>query len=130
MTIKQIIPALLGIIFIVFAAMHYTDPNAVIWIGVYLLAAVFSFLTSLNRINQAVLLSAFAAYAIGAVFFWPASWEGIAVGGGVIKNIEEAREFLCLIFTSIAMLAYALLNRSKARLHPRKPIYKQRKWAN
>ncbi len=130
MAFRQILSIPLGIVFIVFAALQYNDPDAVIWIAVYLLAAIFSFLVSFNKINQAVLLSAFAAYAVGAVFFFPAKWEGIAIGGGDIKNIEEAREFLGLSITSIAMLTFALLTKSKARLHPRKPIHSQRKWAN
>ncbi|EJF10226.1 MULTISPECIES: transmembrane 220 family protein [Pontibacter] len=130
MAFKQILSILLGIVFIVFAALQYNDPDAAIWIAIYLLAAIFSFLVSLNRISQAVLLSAFAAYAVGAVFFWPEKWEGLAIGGGDIKNIEEAREFLGLALTSASMLTFALLNRSKARLHPRKPVYRQRKWAN
>ena len=130
MTPKQILSTFLGLVFVVFAAMQYNDPDAVIWIAIYLLAAIFSFLVSLNRINQAVLLVAFAAYAVGTVFFWPAKWEGIAIGGGDIKNIEEAREFLGLIFTSLSMLTFALLSRNKARLHPRNPIYRKGKWAN
>lgn len=130
MAFKQILSTLMGIVFIVFAAMQYNDPDAAIWIAIYLVAAIFSFLVSFNRINQAILLVAFVAYAVGAVFFWPAKWEGIAIGGGDIKNIEEAREFLGLILTSSTMLTFALLSRSKARLHPRKPIYRQGKWAN
>lgn len=130
MAFKQILSTLMGIVFIVFAAMQYNDPDAAIWIAIYLVAAIFSFLVSFNRINQAILLVAFVAYAVGAVFFWPAKWEGIAIGEGDIKNIEEAREFLGLILTSSTMLTFALLSRSKARLHPRKPIYRQGKWAN
>ncbi|MDO6388899.1 transmembrane 220 family protein [Pontibacter sp. BT731] len=130
MAFKQILSTLMGIVFIVFAAMQYNDPDAAIWIATYLVAAIFSFLVSFNRINQAILLVAFVAYAVGAVFFWPAKWEGIAIGGGDIKNIEEAREFLGLVLTSITMLTFALFSRSRARLHPKKPIYQQGKWAN
>jgi hypothetical protein len=130
MAFRQILSFPLGIVFIVFAALQYNDPDAVIWIAVYLVAAIFSFLVSFNRINQTVLLIAFAAYALGAVFFFPHKWEGLSIGGGDIKNIEEARECLGLAFTSITMLAFAFLNKSKARLHPRKPVHGQRKWAN
>lgn len=127
MTFKQILPTLLGICFIVFAAMQYNDPDAVVWIAVYLLAAVFSFLVAFNRINQALLVSAFVAYAVGAIYFWPEKWEGIAIGGGDIKNIEEARESLGLALVSLAMLLFAFFVRSKARLHPRKTMARQNK---
>ncbi|MCP2044795.1 transmembrane 220 family protein [Pontibacter sp. HSC-36F09] len=130
MAIKQILSTFMGIVFIVFAAMQYNDLDAVVWIAIYLVAAIFSFLVAFNRINQTILFIAFAAYAVGAVFFWPAKWEGITICGGDIKNIEEAREFLGLAINSITMLTFALLSRSRARLHPRKPIYRQGKWAN
>lgn len=130
MALKQILPITLGICFIVFAALQYNDPDAALWIAIYLLAASFSFLVAFNRINQAMLLIVFAAYAVGAIYLWPEKWEGIAIGGGDIKNIEEARESLGLALSSLAMLIYTLLNRSKARLHPRNTITRQRKWAN
>lgn len=130
MRLKQILPTLLGICFIVFAALQYNDPDAVPWIATYLAAAILSFLTAFNRISRAVLLLAFVAFAVGAVYFWPEQWEGLAIGGGDIQNIEEARESLGLALCSLTMLGYAFLSKSSVRLHPQHTSFKTNKRAS
>ncbi|WP_245539627.1 transmembrane 220 family protein [Pontibacter roseus] len=107
-----------GICFIVFASLQYNDPDPALWIATYLAAAVISFLVVFARVGRVLLLIACIAYAIGAVYFWPERWEGIAIGGGDIRNIEEARESLGLALCSLAMLAYLLLDRSSLRVKP------------
>lgn len=130
MNFKRIIAFLLGGCFILFAALQYNDHNAIPWVATYLAAAILSFLAGMNRISQLPLLIAFVAYAFAAVYFWPAKWEGLAVGGGDINNIEEARESLGMAICSLSMLGFALLGRSKGRPQPHKPMPEAKKWAN
>jgi hypothetical protein len=130
MTFKRILASVLGICFIAFAAMQYNDPDAAPWIATYLAAAIFSFLVVFNRISRTLLLLAFVAFAVGAVVFWPEKWEGLAIGGGDIRNIEEARESLGLAICSLAMLVFAFLSSSRTRLHPPHNAPHSKKWAN
>jgi len=130
MTFKKILASVLGVCFIAFAAMQYNDPDAAPWIATYLMAAIFSFLVVFNRISRTLLLLAGAGFAVGAVVFWPEKWEGLAIGGGDIRNIEEARESLGLAMCSLSMLTFALMSRPKTSLHPPHDASHTKKWAN
>ncbi|GAB4407581.1 MAG: hypothetical protein OHK0053_34230 [Microscillaceae bacterium] len=101
-----------GLMFVLFAGFQYNDPDPMLWIGIYALAAALSFGVSLGKSNRALLLLAGLGYGIGVYFFWPAEWHGIALNELHKQNVEHARESLGLGLSSLIMFLLAFTARS------------------
>ena len=69
----RIFTYILGIIFILFSIVQFNDPDAVIWIIIYLIPAIISFLFTHRKISRLALLILSSAYLIGAIFIFPPS---------------------------------------------------------
>ena len=117
---KKILALLFGIAFLVFIVVQYNDPDPALWMVIYGLAAVFSFAAAFDKVNHALLWIAAALYVAGGINMWPAEYEGISIGGGDIKNIEEARESLGLFLCSIAFFSFILLD--KLQMNSKKQV--------
>jgi hypothetical protein len=107
--LRKITGITLGLVFISFAAMQYNDPDATIWIIIYLVAAAITILAAFGRVPVLLLAIATVACLLGAFYMWPEKYEGLEVGGGDIKNIEEAREALGLLLIGLVLFLYAIM---------------------
>jgi membrane-bound ClpP family serine protease len=107
--LRKIIGITLGLVFISFAAMQYNDPDATVWILIYLYAAAITILAAFGKVPVLVLAITTVACLLGAFYMWPEKYEGLEVGGGDIKNIEEAREALGLLLIGVIMFLYAIM---------------------
>jgi hypothetical protein len=107
--LRKIIGIILGLVFISFAAMQYNDPDATVWILIYLNAAAITILAAFGKVPVLVLAITTIACLLGAFYMWPDKYEGLEVGGGDIKNIEEAREALGLLLIGVIMFLYAIM---------------------
>lgn len=99
----------LAFIFIVFGIFQYNDPDPLIWMPIYGIAALISIGIVINRINITVLIVAMILYFIGAVYMWPSSYEGITLDMGYKIEIEEVRESLGLFICGLAMAFYTFV---------------------
>lgn len=106
--ILKILAVLFTLLFLVFAGVQYNDPDPLIWYVIYGFAALVSLLYVAGRLPTWVAVTAGILFLVGGVFVWPAQFEGVTIGGGDIKNIEEGRESLGLFLTAVIMLVYAL----------------------
>ncbi|MEA1785999.1 transmembrane 220 family protein [Arenibacter sp. GZD96] len=95
-------------LFIWAAIMQYNDPDPYVWYAIYGIAAIVSVAFALNKLsfNLTVLLA--FAYLLDGIVTWPAKFEGLEIGQGDIKNIEEGREALGLLFCAGIFCIYAL----------------------
>ncbi len=95
-------------LFIWAAIMQYNDPDPYVWYAIYGIAAIVSVAFALNKLsfNLTVLLA--FAYLLDGILTWPAKFEGLEIGQGDIKNIEEGREALGLLFCAVIFFIYAL----------------------
>ncbi|WP_439556659.1 transmembrane 220 family protein [Dyadobacter sp.] len=93
------------IIFVIFAYFQLNDPDSGLWIGIYSFAALACFMSIRDLWPSWVFYVLGAAYLIGAVFQWPAEFEGIFFGETQMRslNIELARESLGLGISAIVM---------------------------
>ncbi|MBJ6119101.1 transmembrane 220 family protein [Pontibacter sp. BT310] len=107
--LRKIIGIILGLVFISFAAMQYNDPDATVWILIYLYAAAITILAAFGKVPVLVLAITTVTCLLGAFYMWPEKYEGLEVGGGDIKNIEEAREALGLLLIGVIMFLYAIM---------------------
>jgi hypothetical protein len=107
------------VLFVLFAALQYNDPDPYIWIPIYLYGALICWMGYRGRINFLALFAGLAAYFAYAVYLFVAddgvlSWirehnaENIA---GTMKAetpwIEDSREFFGLvILISVFLINY------------------------
>lgn len=117
---KRILASLFGFAFLAFIVVQYNDPDPALWMAIYGVAALLSFGAAFDKINHTLLWIAAALYLAGGIYMWPPKYEGITIGGGDIKNIEEARESLGLFLCSIAFVSYVLLDKLNKRT--KKPV--------
>ncbi|MDY7395797.1 transmembrane 220 family protein [Aureibaculum sp. 2210JD6-5] len=102
----------LGIIFTILflwsAYLQLNDPDPLLWIVVYLIAALASLLFALSKLNFLLASILALTYFIGAILNWPESFEGITFNDMSHKNIEEGREALGLLFCGLIFTIYGL----------------------
>ena len=107
--LRKTIGIILCLLFISFAIMQYNDPDPALWIAIYVVAGIICVLAAFGKLPLIVMAVACAACIVGAFIIWPEKYEGLEVGGGDIKNIEEARESLGLLLIGLVMFLYAIL---------------------
>lgn len=103
-----------GIIFILFAALQYNDPDPFVWMVVYLGSSFLCFLSIFNQKTH-IIPKFYLIWAIFtsilAIFQWPPAWEGLGDSMKTVNN-ELARESLGLFICSIiAILQYVIITR-------------------
>jgi len=106
-TVVKIIALLFTILFVWAAYVQHNDPDALMWYGIYGIAALASLLYVFGKLPYYVALLLFIAYLVGVVAFWPSEFEGVSLGTGDINNIEQGRESLGLLINALVMLIYA-----------------------
>ena len=107
--------AVFKVLAIIFAAwfvysivVQANDPDPMLWYVIYGIAALASILFLVDRLPYLASVVLFVAYVVSTLVFWPEKFEGITIGEGDIKNIEEGREALGLAITAVIMLIYTL----------------------
>lgn len=110
---RKIIAAVFGLVFILFAAFQYNDPDPEVWIPIYGFAAGACFLAYAGMARWWFLVGMAVLYAIAAVYQWPPVFEGFVFSevGMRSMNIELARETGGLVICAVVMLVLAGLSR-------------------
>jgi len=117
MLLKKILGIVFGVVFLSFAIFQYNDPDPLIWVTIYLIAAVLCFAAGFGRVSNAVLAVACVVYIGGVVYWWPERFEGVgdsmrdAATGALLVNVEEGRESLGMAMCAAALLILILLSR-------------------
>ncbi|WP_460675165.1 transmembrane 220 family protein [Larkinella ripae] len=113
---RKIISIFFGLIFLLFAVFQYNDPDPQVWVPIYGIAAVASFLALGNRIPSWFYFVAGVAYLVAAVYQWPPAFEGFLLDEMGMKtvNIELARESGGLGICALALFILGVLTRNKA----------------
>lgn len=94
--------------FIYSIVVQANDPDPMMWYVIYGVAVLASLLFLVDKLPYLASVVLFVAYVVGTMIFWPEKFEGITIGEGDIKNIEEGREALGLAITAVIILIYAL----------------------
>lgn len=117
------------IVFILFAAVQYNDPDPYVWMPIYLYTAVLCWLAFRNKFFPGAYLlgiAVYAAYAIYKFFDQNGVWTWItkhheANIASTMKAeqpwIEETREFFGLIILIVVLLIDYLYAKRKARVN-------------
>jgi len=104
------------IVFILFAAVQYNDPDPYIWMPIYLYAAILCWLAFRNQFFPAAYLLGivvYAAYAVykfldqNGVWDWMTKHDAANIAGTMKAEkpwIEETREFFGLVILIVVLL--------------------------
>jgi hypothetical protein len=101
---------LLFIIFLLFAGLQYNDPDPILWIPIYGIAAYCAFMAYLGKSNMEMLLVLLVICTAAAINSWSqmTAWEGVITDGLAMKtpNQELARESLGLGICAVSFLFF------------------------
>ena len=117
--LRKTIAIAFAVVFTLFAALQYNDPDPQVWIPIYGFAAM-ACVMALSRIGQPWFFGLMAViYGGVAIYQWPPAFEGFLLNEVGMKtiNIELAREAgglgLCaLVMATLAWLVWRESNRS------------------
>ena len=107
-TFFKILALFFAILFAWAAILQNNDPDALVWYGIYGLAALSSFLFAMGRLPFLATLVLGLSYLLGGFLSWPETFQGFEIGEGEIENIERGREACGLLIVSVVFWVYAL----------------------
>ncbi|MFC5409872.1 transmembrane 220 family protein [Larkinella bovis] len=104
-----------GLIFVLFAAFQYNDPDPQVWVPIYGFAALACFLALGNKLQPWFYGVAGVLYLGMAIYWWPPVFEGFLLDEMGMKtiNIELARESGGLGICALVLFGLAVLTRKK-----------------
>jgi membrane-bound ClpP family serine protease len=109
MNLKKVLYYLLILIFVLFAAVQYNDPDPTIWIILYLIPIYLIYLKMNSNPQRNLYLVIGLLYMLWAINQFPPAWEGLTLNAVGMKtlNIELGRESLGLGFTALIVWVLA-----------------------
>ena len=114
---RKTLSIIFGLLFILFAAFQYNDPDPEVWIPIYGLAAIACLMAyaGLGRWWFFALMA--VMYVVAAIYQWPPVFEGFLFSevGMRSMNIEMAREAGGLAICAAVMGLLAILTRQPIR---------------
>ena len=102
---RKTLSAIFALLFILFAALQYNDPDPQVWVPIYGFAAM-ACIMAFARVGQPWFFWLMALiYGGAAIYQWPPAFEGFLLNEVGMKtiNIELARESGGLLMCAIAM---------------------------
>lgn len=105
------------VLFLLFAAVQYNDPDPLIWIPLYLIPAFMVFQAIKNNVSKDAFLYAGLVYLLYGISLYPPEWEGLTLNSAGMKtmNIELGRETFGLIIVAVILFVeFIVLSRKKA----------------
>jgi hypothetical protein len=107
MNFKKIVTSFFILIFILSAAVQYNDPDPLVWIAIYGLAALACLSVLINKTPHYYVFFVMAVgYLISAYLQWPPQFEGFVFEEVAMHslNIELARESGGLVICALGMV--------------------------
>jgi Transmembrane family 220, helix len=102
------ISLILFVIFVLFASLQYNDPDPILWIPIYGIAAYCAWRSYIGNSNKEMLIVLALISTAAAINSWTqmTAWEGVVTEGFSMKtpNQELARESLGLGICAISFL--------------------------
>jgi hypothetical protein len=119
----KILKIFFGILFILFAAVQYNDPDPLVWILVYGAMAVVSFMAVFNRYPLQYMIIMAGGFLVMTIMYfdgfkdWLISPDRYLLFDDLAKMqfpyIEEAREFLGLLICLAVLIFYFYLSKKE-----------------
>ncbi|MES2795185.1 MAG: transmembrane 220 family protein [Bacteroidota bacterium] len=108
---------LLFLVFLLFAGWQYNDPDPVLWIPIYGIAAYCAWQSFKGQSNDEMLIVLTVISFAAAINSWSqmTAWEGVVTEGLSMKTVNQelARESLGLGICSVSFLFFFLVKKIK-----------------
>jgi len=116
------------VLFVIFAALQYNDPDPYIWMPIYLYAAGLCWFASRNKFYPKLMLAGIAVYALYGIYLffekdgvvdWMTEHHAENIAGqmkAATPWIEDTREFFGLCITSFVLLVNYFYAKRKKQL--------------
>lgn len=110
---RKILSIVFGLLFVLFAAFQYNDPDPEIWVPIYGFAAVACFMAYAGMARWWFLAAMSLIYVVAAIYQWPPAFEGFMFSEAGMRsmNIEMAREAGGLAICAAVMMVLAVVSR-------------------
>lgn len=114
---RKTLAIIFGVLFILFAAVQYNDPDPEVWIPIYGIAALACFMAYAGLGKWWFFGILAAMFVVAAIYQWPPVFEGFLFSevGMRSMNIEMAREAGGLAICAVIMAILGLLMRQPIR---------------
>lgn len=104
----QAVAILFSVLFAWAGYLQHNDPDALLWYFIYGGAALSCIAFATGKMNFSLSFLMALTYMVGAFFSSPEEFQGVTIGQGAIKNIEQAREALGLLICSTVFMILTL----------------------
>ncbi|WP_273273673.1 transmembrane 220 family protein [Maribacter polysiphoniae] len=103
------------VLFSISAILQYNDPDPFLWMVIYGLAMLVTLGFLFKKVPSLLPFFLGILGLFGFFYVLPEKFEGFVIGGGDIKNIEEAREAFGLLIIAVVMFILAIRIRFENR---------------
>ena len=103
----KILGYLFAVLFTVGAALQYNDPDALVWVIIYGIAATVSLLFAINKIGYILPLVLGVLAFVDFIYLYPSDFQGFDLNDGDIATVELGREAFGLLIISIVMFVFS-----------------------
>ena len=110
---RKTLSIVFGMVFVLFAAVQYNDPDPEVWIPIYGASAIACWMAYAGMGKPWFFMLMAVIYIVAAVYQWPPAFEGFLLDEMGMKtvNIELARESGGLAICAIVMGVLAWLTK-------------------
>jgi hypothetical protein len=112
----KVLGYLFTILFATGAAVQYNDPDALVWIIIYVIAAFISLGFALKKIGPMLPLVTGMISLLGFLYLYPSNFQGFDLNDGDIKTVELGREAFGLLIISVVMLLFGFRLKRKSKI--------------
>lgn len=106
----RIVALIFTVLAVISAVLQYNDPDALLWMTIYGLAAVLSILFFRGLRNTILYGAVFIIYLAGAIYLWPEEYKGVTMSMDYAPEVELARESFGLAVCAFAFLLYLIFS--------------------
>lgn len=103
----KILGYLFALLFAAGAVVQYNDPDSLLWIVIYSIAAVVCLGFALNKISATLPLVIGVVSLIGCIYLYPSDFKGFDLDDGDIGTVELGREAFGLLIIALVMLFFS-----------------------
>ncbi|SNR39073.1 Transmembrane family 220, helix [Maribacter sedimenticola] len=109
----KILGYVFAILFAVGAILQYNDPDAMLWVAIYVIAAAISLAFAVQKIGFKPLILMGIFCCVGFLYLYPSNFQGFDLNDGDIKTVELGREAFGLLIIGVVFLIFGFRVKSK-----------------
>ncbi|TLP81695.1 transmembrane 220 family protein [Maribacter sp. ACAM166] len=103
----KVLGYLFALLFFIGAALQYNDPDAILWVIIYTIAALVSVGFALNKIRYYLPMVIGVIAFINFLYLYPRNFQGFDLNDGDVVIVELGREAFGLLIISVVLLVFA-----------------------